>query len=395
MLGGVSLPPLVEPGPPLDRTEIERYARHLILPDVGPLGQRRLANAKVLVVGAGGLGSPALLYLAAAGIGTIGVVDADVVDVSNLQRQIAHTDADVGRLKVDSARDRIVATNPHVRVRTHPVRLTAENAVEIVAGYDLVLDGADNFPTRYLVDDTCALLGKPDVWGSILGFDGQAGVFWAPHGPTYRELFPTPPAPGTVADCATGGVLGALCATVGSVMATEAVKLVCGIGDPLVGRLLVVDALGAAWRTITVRPPAERVPVTALADYEAFCGIVPGPVDAEQDEIDVHALAGLLAARERGEADFVLVDVREPYEREIVDVPGAVGVPLARLEADPHGALTEQGADGRRVVLLCKSGARSARALAAVRAAGRPDAVHVAGGVLAWVREIEPDRPVY
>jgi adenylyltransferase/sulfurtransferase len=399
MLEGVSLPPLVEPGPPLGRAEVERYARHLILHDLGPLGQRRLAGAKVLVVGAGGLGSPALLYLAAAGVGTIGVVDADVVDVSNLQRQVVHIDADVGRLKVDSARERILATNPNVVVRTHPVRLTAANALEIIGDYDVVLDGADNFPTRYLVDDACALLRKPDVWGSILAFDGQVGVFWAPHGPTYRELFPTPPAPGTVPDCATGGVLGALCATVGSVMATEAVKLICGIGEPLVGRLLVVDALGAAWRTITVRPPAERVPVTRLADYDVFCGLVPSGAQAppleRDDEIDVHALADLLAARKRGNADFVLVDVREPYELDIVGVPGAVGVPLARLEAEPDAALAEQGAEGRRVVLLCKSGARSARAVAALKAAGRADVVHVAGGVLAWVREIEPDRPVY
>jgi sulfur-carrier protein adenylyltransferase/sulfurtransferase len=392
MLEGVSLPPLVEPGPPLGRAEVERYARHLILPDVGPLGQRRLAAATVLVVGAGGLGSPALLYLAAAGVGTIGVVDADVVEVSNLQRQVVHTDADVGRLKVDSARERILATNPAVAVRTHPVRLTAGNALEIIGDYDVVLDGADNFPTRYLVDDACALLGKPDVWGSILAFDGQVGVFWAPRGPTYRELFPTPPAPGTVADCATGGVLGALCATVGSIMATEAVKLICGIGEPLVGRLLVLDALGAAWRTITVRPPAERVPVTRLIDYDAFCGVAPASAD---DEIDVHALADLLVARERGDADFVLVDVRETYERELVGVPGAVGVPLARIEAEPDAALAEQGADGRRVVLVCKSGVRSARALAVLKAAGRTDAVHVAGGVLAWVREIEPDKPVY
>jgi adenylyltransferase/sulfurtransferase len=208
-------------------------------------------------------------------------------------------------------------------------------------------------------------------------------------------LFPAPPPPGAVADCATGGVLGALCATVGSVMATEAVKLICGIGEPLVGRLLVVDALGAAWRTVAVRPPADRVPVTELIDYEAFCGVAPASAVAAEDEIEVHALADLLAARERGEADFVLVDVREPYEREIVAVPGAVGVPLARIEAEPEAALAEQGADGRCVVLLCKSGARSARALATLRAAGRQDAVHVAGGVLAWVREIEPDKPRY
>jgi molybdopterin/thiamine biosynthesis adenylyltransferase/rhodanese-related sulfurtransferase len=394
MLEGVSLPPLVEPGPPLGRAQVERYARHLILPDLGMDGQRRLANAKVLVVGAGGLGSPALLYLAAAGVGTIGIVDADVVDASNLQRQVVHADADVGRLKVESARDRVLAVNPDVEVRLHPVRLTAENAVEIVSAYDLVLDGADNFPTRYLVDDVCAMLGKPDVWGSILAFDGQVAVFWTRHGPTYRELFPSPPAPGTVADCATGGVLGALCGTIGSIMATETVKLVCGIGEPLVGRLLVVDALGAAWRTISIRPPAERVRVTELADYEAFCGITPATSPAD-DEIDVHALADLLDARARGAADFVLVDVREPYELELVALPGAVGIPLRRLEADPDAALAEYGADGRKLVLLCKSGARSARALAAVRAAGRQDAVHVAGGLLAWIREIDPTLPRY
>jgi molybdopterin/thiamine biosynthesis adenylyltransferase/rhodanese-related sulfurtransferase len=400
MLDGVAagaLPPLVEPGPELGPDDVQRYARHLILPGLGRLGQRRLANARVLVVGAGGLGSPALLYLAAAGVGTIGIVDADVVDVSNLQRQVVHTDADVGRLKVDSARDRVLATNPRVTVRTHPVRLTAANALEIMGEYDVVLDGADNFPTRYLVDDACALLGRPDVWGSILGFDAQSSVFWAPHGPTYRELFPTPPAPGTVADCATGGVLGALCATVGSVMATEAVKLVCGIGDPLVGRLLVLDALGAAWRTLPVRAPADRVPVTELVVDDAFCGVPPaaGPdaeIDGEIDgEIDVSTLAAMLAARERGDDDFALVDVREPDELDIVAVPGAVGVPLAELLARPDAV----AADGRRVVLLCKSGVRSARALAALHAAGRRDAVHVRGGVLAWVREIEPAKPVY
>jgi sulfur-carrier protein adenylyltransferase/sulfurtransferase len=395
-----ALPPLVEPGPPLDSHQVVRYARHLALPEVGPLGQRRLANARVLVVGAGGLGSPALLYLAAAGVGTIGIVDSDVVDVSNLQRQVVHADADIGRLKVDSARGRVLATNPSVRVRTHPVRLTAANALEIIGDYDVVVDGADNFPTRYLVDDACALLGKPDVWGSILGFDGQAAVFWAAHGPTYRDLFPTPPAPGTVADCATGGVLGALCAMVGSVLATEVVKLVCGIGDPLVGRLLVLDALGARWRTLTVRAAAERQPVTRLVDYDAFCGVQASPSQpdgeagasaAREGEIDVRALARMLAVREAGEDDFVLVDVREPYELDIVAVPGAVGVPLADLEARPDAV----GADGRPVVLVCKTGVRSARALAALRAAGHHDAVHVAGGVLAWVREIEPHKPLY
>jgi molybdopterin/thiamine biosynthesis adenylyltransferase/rhodanese-related sulfurtransferase len=389
-------PPLVEPGPPLSASETERYARHLILPEIGGTGQRRLRNARVLVVGAGGLGSPALLYLAAAGVATIGIVDADRVDATNLQRQVVHADADVGRLKVDSARDRVLAANPAVRVRTYPVRLTAANALGVLADYDLVLDGADNFPTRYLVDDACAMLGIPDVWGSILGFDGQTGVFWAPHGPTYRDLFPRPPAAGSVPSCAEGGVLGALCATVGSVMATEAVKLICGVGEPLVGRLLVVDALGSRWRTLPVRAPEHRRVVTELIDDDAFCEAPPPPgsaalPDAADDEIDVRTLARMLSARDAGEDDFLLVDVREPLEREIVAIPGDVAVPLADLEADPLAV----GTHGRRLVLYCRSGARSARALAALRAAGRADAVHVAGGVLAWVREVEPGKPVY
>jgi adenylyltransferase/sulfurtransferase len=342
-------------------------------------------------------------------VGTIGIVDADVVDVTNLQRQVVHSDADVGRRKVDSARDRVLQVNPEVEVRTHPVRLTAANALEVLEGYDVVLDGADNFATRYLVDDACALLGIPDVWGSILGFDGQAAVFWAPHGPTYRELFPQPPAPGSVPSCAEGGVLGALCATIGSVMATEAVKLLCGIGEPLVGRLLVVDALGSRWRTVAVRAPEQRAPVTQLADYDAFCGVPPaaphveaaagtGPAGAS-GEVDAVTLARLLAARDGGDTDggdpFVLVDVREPHEREIVDIPGSVGVPLAELEADPAGVGAALAAGGRRIVLYCRSGARSARALAALRAAGHDDALHLAGGVLAWVRDVEPDKPTY
>ena len=391
-------PPLVEPGPPLSASETERYARHLLLPDIGVLGQRRLRAARVLVVGAGGLGSPALLYLAAAGVGTIGIVDADTVDVTNLQRQVVHGTADVGRRKVDSARDRVLEVNPGVEVRVHPERLTAANALEILSGYDVVLDGADNFPTRYLVDDACSLLGIPDVWGSVLGFDGQAAVFWAPHGPTYRELFPQPPAPGTVPSCAEGGVLGALCASLGSVMVTEAVKLICGTGDPLVGRLLVVDALGGRWRTLSVRAPQDRTPVTGLVDYEAFCGLPPaggGAVATEavvgegDAEVDVRRLAGMLAARDAGQDDFVLVDVREPHEWDIVAIPGAVGVPLGAIEADP--AVVPAG----RAVLYCRSGARSARALAALHAAGRDDVTHVAGGVLAWVREVEPDKPTY
>jgi molybdopterin/thiamine biosynthesis adenylyltransferase/rhodanese-related sulfurtransferase len=388
-----ALPPLVEPAAELSPAETERYARHLVLPGVGPVGQRRLKNARVLVVGAGGLGSPVLLYLAAAGVGTIGIVDADTVDVSNLQRQVVHTGADVGRLKVDSARERVLTANPHVTVHTHPVRLTAANAVGILAQYDLVVDGADNFATRYLVDDACALLGIPDVWGSILGFDAQAAVFWAKHGPTYRDLFPVPPGPGAVPSCADGGVLGALCGTVGSVLATEAVKLVCGTGEPLVGRLLVLDALGSTWRTVTVRPDPGRAPVTALADYDAFCGLPPALVEGSF-EVEPKALADLLAARDAGQGDLLLVDVREPDEHALVAIPGAVNVPLAHLEADP-AAVARLARPGGRVVLYCKSGVRSARALAVLRGAGQADVAHVPGGVLAWIRDVEPHKSLY
>jgi adenylyltransferase/sulfurtransferase len=405
------LPPLVDPAEALSVQEMQRYSRHLILPDVGMLGQRRLKNARVLVVGAGGLGSPALLYLAAAGVGTIGIVDADVVDASNLQRQVVHGEADVGRLKVDSAADRVAEVNPHVVVVRHPVQLDAANALDVLAGYDLVLDGTDNFPTRYLVNDACALLGIPEVWGSIFRFDGQVSVFWSAHGPGYRDLFPEPPPPGSVPSCAEGGVLGVLCAAIGSVMATEAVKLVCGIGDPLVGRLMVLDALAMTWRTINVRRNPDLPAVTELVDYEAFCGLpgangtssttdggppggTPDPVAAAT--IDVHALRDLLVARDRGETDFVLVDVREPYEREIVTIPGAVNVPKADVVAAAQaGDWPDALATGRRVVLHCKVGGRSAEALSAMLAAGRADTVHVAGGVLAWAREIDPGLPTY
>ena len=408
----MSLPPLVEPGPELTVAQVARYSRHLILPDVGMSGQRRLAAARVLVVGAGGLGSPALLYLAAAGVGTIGIVDADVVDASNLQRQVIHGVADVGRLKVDSAADRIAEINPDVAVVRHAVQLDASNALDLIRGYDLVLDGTDNFPTRYLVGDVCELLGLPEVWGSIFRFDGQVAVFWAGHGPVYRDLFPTPPPPGSVPSCAEGGVFGVLCASIGAAMATEAVKLICGIGELLLGRLMVYDALEMSWRTVRVQPDPARPPVTELVDYEAFCGLPtqnspdqPAQAQSSSDQaagpaadplagatIDVHALKAMLDARDRGEDDFVLVDVREPHEYEIVAIPGSVLVPKGDL-VDGDGL--DRLPPGRRLVLHCKSGGRSAQALAAVQAAGRADAVHVTGGVLAWVQEIEPDKPVY
>ncbi len=390
------LPSLVEPAAELTSEELVRYSRHVILPQVGLVGQRRLKAARVAVVGAGGLGSPALLYLAAAGVGTLGVIDDDVVDASNLQRQVIHGQGDLGRPKVDSAADAIAGVNPHVQVHRHPVRLDSMNAFDVLGGYDLVLDGADNFPTRYLVGDACELLGLPEVWGSIYRFDGQVAVFWSGHGPVYRDLFPEPPPPGAAPSCAEGGVLGVLCAAIGAVMATEAVKLICGIGEPLLGRLMVFDALEMSWRTLRVRPDPDRTPVTELIDYEQWCAAPTGDDMAAQSvrEVDARALASMLAEREAGRRLFTLLDVREPYERDIVTIPGSVLLPLADL-LDAVGADASAGLPDGPLVLYCKSGARSARALAALAYAGRDDASHLAGGVLAWVAEVDPHLPTY
>ena len=395
------LPPLVEPGPPLTVEQVSRYSRHLLLPEIGVLGQRRLRAARVLVVGAGGLGSPVLLYLAAAGVGAIGIVDDDVVEASNLQRQVAHGQADLGRPKTDSARDRVRDVNPEVDVVTHPLRLDSSNALDVLRGYHVVLDGTDNFATRYLVNDACAILGVPDVWGSIFRFDGQVSVFWAEHGPTYRDLQPTPPPPGSVPSCAEGGVLGVLCGAVGSVMATEAVKLITGSGEPLVGRVLVYDALEMSWRTVRVRRNPAVGPITALVDYAAFCGLPAGPGAAGAGQatgdatVSAPVLARMLRARVSGERDFVLIDVREPHERDIVAIPGAVGIPVGRFRSGDAVAPVNELAAGRQVVLHCKSGGRSAEALAVLHAAGLADAVHLAGGVLAWVRDVDPSLPTY
>jgi adenylyltransferase/sulfurtransferase len=402
----VSLPPLVEPGPPLSRDQVARYARHLLIPDVGELGQRRLANARVAVLGAGGLGSPALMYLAAAGVGTIGVIDPDVVETSNLQRQVVHGVADVGRLKVDSARDTIAQVNPLVDVVRHPVRLDSTNALEVLDGYDVVVDGADNFATRYLVNDACVLLGVPCVWGSIYRFDGQVSVFWGGHGPCYRCLFPEPPPAGSVPSCAEGGVLGVLCAAIGAAQGTEVIKLITGIGRSLLGRLLVHDALQATWRELGLRPDPECAVCgphptitreTGLADYEQFCGLPPqrsaeDVAEPAADVVGARELAHLLAARERGESDLVLVDVREPGERAIVSIPGAVAVPRAQFDT---GEAFRAIPFDKPVVLHCRSGARSATALALLRAAGHPDARHLDGGVLAWVEQVDPSLPTY
>jgi sulfur-carrier protein adenylyltransferase/sulfurtransferase len=393
----VTLPPLVEPAAELSTDEIRRYSRHLIIPDVGVTGQKRLKNARVLCVGAGGLGSPALMYLAAAGVGTLGIVDFDTVDESNLQRQIIHGQSDIGRSKAESAAASIREINPYVRVVIHDTSLDRDNVMEIFDRYDLIVDGTDNFATRYLVNDAAVLLGKPYVWGSIYRFDGQASVFWAEHGPCYRCLYPEPPPPGMVPSCAEGGVLGVLCASVGSIQVTEAIKLLTGIGEPLVGRLTVYDALEMTYRTIRVRKDPNCVlcgpnatQTELLADYEEFCGAVS--VEAQAAVIDSTITAPELAEWRDAGKDFLLVDVREPAEYEIVRIPDSVLIPKGEIMSGE--ALSSLPQD-RQIVLYCKSGVRSAEALAALKAAGFRDAVHVQNGVVGWIRQVDPSLPIY
>ncbi|QCB93739.1 ThiF family adenylyltransferase [Cellulomonas shaoxiangyii] len=395
------LAPLVAPGPPLTPGQVDRYARHLALAQVGEVGQRRLLAARVLVLGAGGLGSPALLYLAAAGVGTIGVVDDDVVEASNLQRQVVHDLAAVGRPKVVSAAERLRGLNPDVEVRTHALRLTAHNADELLRGYDLVVDGTDNFATRYLVNDTCARLGLPWVWGSVLRGHAQVSVFWAAApggGVDLRDVFGEPPAPGTVPSCAEDGVLGAVCAAAGAAMAVEAVKLVCGTGRTLLGRVAVLDAFDATWREVPVRPqPARRTPPPPEGSVDVVTD--PRPDSARTDsartdtpgtpagELTPAGLRDLLAARDAGAADVDVVDVREPGETAAGTLPGARLVPLGAW-AD-GSALTGLDPD-RTLVLVCRSGMRSGRAAAYARAAGVRDVRNLDGGLVAWAREVDP-----
>ena len=390
-----SIPPLVEPGSDLTVEEIERYSRHLTLAQVGEIGQRRLTNARVLVIGAGGLGAPVLHYLAAAGVGTIGIVDDDRVSVSNLQRQVLHGVEDVGDLKTESAARALARLNPLVTVQQHPVRLNAQNARDIVAGYDLVLDGADNFGTRYLVSDACALAGIPCVWGSILRFEGRVSVFWSGRGPTYRDLHPEPPPAGEVPSCAEGGVLGMLPGTIGSIMAAEAVKLLTGIGEPLLGRLLLHDALAMTWRELRVVADPAAPPVTQMSDGTPDAA--PAVTAAESETVAAGELAAMLERRATGRAEFVLIDVRDDWERRLVSIPGAVPVALDALLDQGIEALPAE-ARGVPVILHCKSGGRSARALARLQPdfANREETVrHLDGGVLAWVREVDPELPEY
>jgi adenylyltransferase/sulfurtransferase len=375
----------------LSRAEVYRYSRHLILPEVGVEGQQKLKAASILLVGAGGLGSPAALYLAAAGVGHLGMVDFDVVDESNLQRQVLHGTKDVGQSKLDSARARISDLNPHVDVAIYQTRLTAHNALDILRGYDLVIDGTDNFATRYLTNDACVLLNIPNVYGSIFRFEGQVSVFATPHGPCYRCLFREPPPPGLVPSCAEGGVLGVLPGTIGTLQATEAIKLLLGVGEPLVGRLLLYDALQARFRTVNLRkdpncPACGTREIRALIDYDAFCGVAT-PVD----ETDVPEITPLeLAARlQRGDA-LELIDVREVAEWQVARIDAARLVPLATLPS-AYATLDPE----RDVVVHCKSGGRSARAVRQLRAAGFRRVWNLAGGIQRWSTEIDPNIPRY
>ncbi|MCU1599550.1 MAG: moeB, partial [Frankiales bacterium] len=384
--------------------EIRRYSRHLIIPDVGMVGQKRLKNARVLCVGAGGLGSPALLYLAAAGVGTLGVVDFDTVDESNLQRQIIHGVSDIDTPKAESAARSIAEINPLVNVVIHNTALDVDNVKEIFSQYDLIVDGTDNFATRYMVNDAAVLLGKPYVWGSIYRFDGQASVFWptleGPDGqsdaPCYRCLYPEPPPPGMVPSCAEGGVLGVLCASIGAIQVTEAIELLTGIGDPLVGSLMVYDALDMTYRKIRVRKDPEcplcgkEPTITGLIDYEAFCGALSE--EAMEAAIGSTILATELKERIDEGKDIFLVDVREPAEWEIVQIPGATLIPKGEfLNGNALGDMPQD----KEIVVYCKSGIRSAEVLATLKAAGMTNSVHVQGGVIAWANQVDPSLPTY
>jgi len=382
----------VSPLPPLSRDELLRYSRHLVLPDVGVDGQRLIKAARVLLVGAGGLGSPAALYLAAAGVGTLGLVDFDVVDISNLQRQVLHGTSGVGRPKLESARARIHDLNPHVNVETHETRLTSDNALDILGAYDIVVDGTDNFATRYLTNDACVLLGKPNVFGSIFRFDGQASVFAMPDGPCYRCLFPTPPPPGQVPSCAEGGVLGVLPGLVGTIQATETLKLILGTGEPLVGRLLLIDALNMRFHTVSVQrdpacPACGTREITSLIDYDEYCGTSTNTHSTTKDVVDLTPIE--LAQRLTDKQDFALIDVREPYEWQIGRIPGAQLIPLGNLRA----AMASLD-NTREVVVYCRSGVRSADAARWLRAAGFR-ALNLTGGILRWSDDVDPSVPKY
>ncbi len=379
----------------LTKDEILRYSRHLIMPEVGMEGQIKLKQAKVLCIGAGGLGSPLALYLAAAGVGKLGIVDFDVVDFTNLQRQVIHGTSDVGRAKLASARDTLQEINPNVEVEAYETRLTSDNALEIFKDYDVVADGTDNFPTRYLVNDACVLLGKPNVYGSIFRFEGQASIFYAEEGPCYRCLYPEPPPPGLVPSCAEGGVLGVLPGIVGSIQAMETIKLILGIGQPLIGRLLLFDALGMKFRELKLRKNpdcpicGEDPTITKLIDYEQFCGIRGEEYAPDQTgipEITPQEVKAMMDERK----PFVLIDVREPHEYQICNIPGARLIPLGEV---PQRMRELDSAD--EIVVLCRSGVRSARAVDLLMKSGFRKIHNLKGGILAWADQVDPSVPKY
>lgn len=401
---GASAPPWTVPLgdgglPELGREEIERYSRHLIMPEVGMSGQRRLKNARVLMIGAGGLGSPLGLYLAAAGVGTIGIVDFDVVDVTNLQRQVLHGTKDVGRSKLESATDRLHDVNPNVNLVTHDVRLTSDNALDVIRPYDIVVDGTDNFPTRYLTNDACVLLGKPNVYGSIFRFEGQVSVFDARHGPCYRCLFREPPPPGMVPSCAEGGVLGVLPGIIGAMQALETIKLIIGRGEPLIGRLLLFDALEMEWRTLKLRKNpdcpvcGENPTVTELIDYLEFCGVpaYEEGIEAADEDVPTISAQELSERLERGDP-LRIVDVRQTHEWEIVNLE-SLGAELIPLDTLLERMSELDSAD--EIVLHCQAGSRSAKALRQLQEAGFRKVWNLRGGILAWQRDVDPSLPRY
>ncbi|MBD2025535.1 molybdopterin-synthase adenylyltransferase MoeB [Leptolyngbya sp. FACHB-711] len=380
----------------LTKDDYERYSRHLILPEVGLEGQKRLKAASVLCIGTGGLGSPLLLYLAAAGIGRIGIVDFDVVDFSNLQRQVIHGTSWVGKPKIQSAKDRILEINPYCQVDLYETRLSAENALGIIEPYDVVVDGTDNFPTRYLVNDACVLAGKPNVYGSIFRFEGQATVFNYQDGPNYRDLYPEPPPPGLVPSCAEGGVLGILPGLIGVVQATETVKIIMGVGQTLSGRLLLYNALNMTFRELKLRPNPVRPVIEKLIDYEEFCGIPQAKAaeaqqQAAMEEITVQQLKEIL---DSGASDYVLLDVRNPNEYDIAKIPGSVLVPLPDIEEGGGVEKVRELVNGHKLIVHCKMGGRSAKAIGVLKQSGI-DGINVKGGINAWSQEIDPSVPQY
>ncbi len=379
----------------LNKQEYERYSRHLILPEVGLEGQKRLKAASVLCVGTGGLGSPLLLYLAAAGVGRIGIVDFDVVDHSNLQRQVIHGTSWVGKPKIESAKNRILEINPFCQVDLYETRVSSENAIAIATPYDIIIDGTDNFPTRYLMNDVSVLLNKPNVYGSIFRFEGQATVFNYEGGPNYRDLYPEPPPPGMVPSCAEGGVLGVLCGVVGSIQATEAIKIILGQGTTLSGRLLLYNALDMTFRQLKLRPNPVRPVIDKLIDYEQFCGIPQAKAEeAEQQKIPEMTVTELKKLIDSGAKDFVLLDVRNPNEYQIAQIPGSVLVPLPDIEHGAGVAKVKELLNGHRLIAHCKMGGRSAKALSILKEAGI-EGINVKGGITAWSQEVDSSVPQY